>query len=288
MTAAIELSTLEDGTAEGESLARHQTIVDLVNAYNASATDIRRASALLDLATSRLDEAFANESAIDKVHLRTAYGRAVEFNPEEAIARLRLEVWAHLVERLEVRRFLSVRRAEELNRMLDDKSAEKLPDITVENVLAFARGLRSQVNDMLTEAVDEVFEWLRPRPHTRAGQLKTNTELEVGRKVILGYTVERAWTGKGFRVDYHREQNVRALENVFTALDGKGSITKTHHSRLADAIGSSGASGRGETEYFRFRCFGNRNVHLEFKRLDLLKKFNAIAGGKRLRPKPEE
>jgi len=51
------------------------------------------------------------------------------------------------------------------------------------------------------------------------------------------------------------------------------------------AIGQSGREGRGETPLFRFKAFRNQNVHLEFKRLDLLKRFNQIAGGRRLKPK---
>jgi len=290
MNAAIIPSDLEPGTDEGERISRHQTILQLVNAFNESASDIRRAAEFLESATSRLDTAFANDETTDKVQVRTRYGRAVEFDPQEAITRLRLEIWSHLVDRLEVRRFLSVRRATELHQMLDDKSEEKFPDITLENVLAFAQGLRSQVPQMLEEAVQEVFSWLRP-PRS---EYKTNTELEVGRRAILGYTVEWGWLGRGgkdeygYRVSYGREQQIRALENVFSALDGRGSVTETYNSKLADAIRASGASGKGETEYFRFKCYRNRNLHLEFKRLDLLERFNAIAGGMRLRPKADE
>jgi hypothetical protein len=288
--AAIELSDLEEGTAEGERLSQYRTIVDLVRTYETAVADIRTAFALLQGVGERMDAAFNLDEPFGRTYLRSHHGRPVEVSDRDAeatIARLRLDVWGHLVDRLEVRRFLSIQRATELDQMLQDKTSEKLPDITVDNVLAFARGLRSQVPDMLGEAVEEVFSWLRP-PRS---EYKTNTELEIGRRVILGYMVEWGWLGRtgvdqhGYRVTYGREQHLRALENVFTALDGKGSITKTYESRLADAI--RGPAGKGETEYFRFRCFRNRNLHLEFKRLDLLDRFNKIAGGRRLRPAAE-
>ena len=82
-------------------------------------------------------------------------------------------------------------------------------------------------------------------------------------------------------MDHYREQNIRAIDNVFHALDGNGTI-KSHRGPLIDAIEAS-KDGTGETEYFRFRCFRNRNLHLEFKRLDLVAKLNAVAGGMRLR-----
>jgi hypothetical protein len=127
----------------------------------------------------------------------------------------------------------------------------------------------------IEEAVQEVFEYLRPH-HSR---YKTNTEFEIGKRVIL-FALETKWGG-GFRVDHYREQHIRAIDNVFHALDGNGTI-KTHRGPLIDAI-EAAKNGTGETEYFRFRCFRNRNLHLEFKRLDLVAKLNAVAGGMRLR-----
>lgn len=47
---------------------------------------------------------------------------------------------------------------------------------------------------------------------------------------------------------------------------------------LVDAIGTSGIKGVGETEYFKFKCYKNGNLHLEFKRSDLVDTLNQIAG----------
>ena len=64
----------------------------------------------------------------------------------------------------------------------------------------------------------------------------------------------------------------------------KGQINKSHYSALHDAIVATPiTSGKGETEYFEFRAFRNGNLHLKVRRLDLLERFNALAGGKRLR-----
>lgn len=134
---------------------------------------------------------------------------------------------------------------------------------------------------MLGEAVEEVFDWLRPRN----SRYKTNTEFEIGPKVILAYVVGDvdSWTTH-YRVDHRYQKDLVALENVFSALDGRGSIAKgSWQSELADAINQTPVNvGRGETRYFKFRCFKNRNLHLEFKRPDLVDKLNQIAGGMRL------
>jgi hypothetical protein len=108
--------------------------------------------------------------------------------------------------------------------------------------------------------------------------------------VILTYALEDpSWQGK-FRVNYRYNAEFVALENVFTALDGKGMIAKgSWQSRLADAINTTSIDvGRGETDYFEFRCFRNRNLHLKFKRMDLVERLNQMAGGMRLRDKRGE
>jgi hypothetical protein len=65
-------------------------------------------------------------------------------------------------------------------------------------------------------------------------------------------------------------------------LTGRGSVLKSHNGPLYDAITDS-SDGTGETEYFKFKCFKNQNLHVEFKRLDLVARLNAVAGGARLR-----
>jgi hypothetical protein len=63
-------------------------------------------------------------------------------------------------------------------------------------------------------------------------------------------------------------------------LDGKG-VPGGYASPLMDAIQTS-RTGTGETDYFEFRCCVNRNLHITFKRLDLVKQLNAVAGGNAL------
>ena len=88
--------------------------------------------------------------------------------------------------------------------------------------------------------------------------------------VGLGYS------GKPFRVNYSKDQHILALDSVFSLLDGKGPI-RDYKSPLREAIDA--CDGKGETTYFRFKCYRNGNLHLEFKRLDLVKQLNGLAVG---------
>jgi hypothetical protein len=126
-----------------------------------------------------------------------------------------------------------------------------------------------------------VFEWLRPHN----SDYKRNSEYEVPEKVVLTWMVERKYfANSGYKVMYRQSQKLTAMENVFNALDGKGQISKSWKSELEQAIDALPAGvKRGETSLFEFTCHKNKNLHLTFKRADLLARFNQMAGGKRLR-----
>lgn len=202
-------------------------------------------------------------------------------SPEEIIASVRHEAWRAMVERMEVRRVLSVKRAREIDQALKDGhmiDGSPLPEITAERILEMVQSFSMNLNDFLAQAVKEVFDFLRP-----GGWYVTNVmgKCEIADRVILQYMIDRRYGG-GFRVRFSREAEVRALDNVFHLLDGAGT-TKSHYGELFDAISQS-PTGAGETTYFEFKCYKNGNLHLKFKRPDLVKKLNAIAGGANLKP----
>lgn len=271
-------------------LVPRATVREMVAAFERAERDVRAAFAQIVEAERAVNAAFGNVESHQSIRV-SACGDQWRDNFKDIDAAVEImtrAAWRSIVDRLELRRFMSIKRWEELQAQLGDRSHhrhEKLPPITEQNVAVFADRHLAQARDYLKEAVDEVFELLRPRGWTRAGQLKTNTEMEVGERVILSYMVDAGFRAGSFRVTYsgNRSQQLTALENVFSALDGRGEISKGHNSLLQTAIEASDA-GEGETDFFAFRCCKNGNLHLRFKRLDLLARFNQIAGGKRLRP----
>lgn len=261
-----------------EQLARRTTVSELVRVYQRACADVREAFARIHAAEKSLNEVFTLDET-GQMSVRANHWPVRWNDPEHSIEALKRDAWRAIVERLELRRMLSITRAAQLDQQLD---RGELPDITVENVEAFAKGYAGQLSELLEESVREVYDWLRPRAGTERADYKTNSVIDVGRKVVLTYVTEPGWSS--WHVHHTTSARLTALENVFTALDGKGSITKGYYSELETAIRGAGKDGRFETAYFAGRCFRNRNVHLTFKRSDLLAKFNAIAGGKNLRP----
>jgi hypothetical protein len=254
------------------------TVEAIVRAYSTAEETIEAscaaiAGAVRDVNTTLGSLGFTREFEFGRVQ----HGQRVEFEePDEHIHQMRRQLWSSLVERLEIRRMVSIARAKELNKWLDTTTEA----VTYESVMGLFRNYVEQLPDMLAEAVGEVYEFVRPR----MSKLKTNTQYELGPKVILSGWVDGSFMG-GLRPNYHRADEYRALENVFTALDGKGQITKSYRGELGDAVEKSSRENdyRGETTYFRFRACKNGNLHLEFKRADLVAKFNQMAGGRRLK-----
>lgn len=260
------------------SLVSRSTVSELVAVFVAAVADVRAAFASIHAAEARVNAVFTLGE--DRRGIRVDAGRGhyhSDFSSaDDAVARMSRQAWGCIVSRLELQRMMSIRRYEELQ---NDLEKAVLPEITEDNVIAFVQGYCASIPEMIAEAVDEVFNWLRPE----RSKYKTNTELEIGRRVILGWIIETGYGASKYRVNYRRTQHLMALENVFHALDGKGMVSKTGRSELQMAIESS-PTGKGNTDLFVFTAHKNGNMHLEFLRPDLLKKFNMMAGGMRLRP----
>lgn len=255
-------------------IAKRETITALVGVYQQAAQEIEKAYAMLATAQSRLRSAFLDSPGYRfDTNDRNNFDRVGKKASDAILKRIKRDAWSVIVERMEFRRMLSVKRRDELDQQLEKG---ELPELTEENIFAMLETSVANADTYLEEAIKEVFDYLRPR----RSPYKTNTEFEIGKRVILAYAVERTCGGK-FRVYYRRNDFITALDNVFSLLDGKGPV-KTYHGPLTDAI-SETTDGKGETEYFRFKCFMNGNLHLEFKRLDLLAKLNAVAGGNTLK-----
>lgn len=262
---------------KGEGLAVRNTIPVLVRIYQQAEADIRQGFALIKGAEDNLNQAFSEEGH-ESIRVQPKYSHSsLSFDrPEDSLEAIQRTIWRCLVDRLELRRFMSIKAWDDLVRQIDEGP---VMDVTEENLTAMAEQFKNKLPEMLEAAVQEVFDWLRPRRNT----YKTNSQFEVGKRVILSHIIDAGWNDN-WDVDYHYRQHLTALENVFSALDGKGQVTKDHQSQLEQAIRKLPRSVTvGETPYFRFKCYINRNLHLEFRRLDLLDRFNKTAGGKRLR-----
>jgi hypothetical protein len=261
-------------------LIKRDTVAQLVENFETAVSDITQAYHLLHTARNRLNASFGMGQRIHSFDvLPHGYHHGATLSNDslnQVMVQIKLDAWRVLIERMELRKLLSIARRNELDKQLSD--GKGLPDITLENVWGMFESAVSNVDRYMEEAVLEVFEFLRPP----SSNYKTNSEYEIGRRVVLKWYVEPNWSKSGFNVRYSYDAQLTALDNAFLRLDGKG-IVSTYHGPTHDAIKQAGSDGVCETDYFKLRCYLNGNLHLEFKRLDLLQRLNAIAGGARLR-----
>lgn len=268
-------------------LTLHNSLDAMVTSYERTRALITKGFAAIEAARAEFNAHFALGGGIaDKldVHGSSYHYSRIDPTPDHALKELKRKAWEVIVERLELRRVMSISAWEELSKAIADGT--DLPEITHENVMAFGR---DNVNPralerMMTAAIAEVFEWLRPHN----SRYKRNSEYEIPERLALTCVVDHGYGSNSFRVEWrqHRDpqQHLIALENVLRYLDGRGQIARSHKSDLQQAIEKVRPGELGSTEFFEFRCYKNLSLHLRWKRPDLLRLLNQRAGGMRVRP----
>jgi len=255
-------------------IAKRETLSAMIGTYKKAVIEVEDAYSILEGAQKRLRAVFLDAPGYRFGTISRNCTEVGKVASDRIAAEIKKDAWAVIVDRMELRRLLSIQRRNELDNQIQKG---ELPELTEENVMALFETSAANVNTYLEESVKEVFEYLRPHN----SQYKTNTEYELGRKVILSWVVEKGYNRGKFRLNHHRDKYLTALDNVFAMVDGKPPV-KTYYGELCDAINDS-PDGNGQTQYFKFKCYLNGNLHLEFIKPELVAKLNAIAGGNRLR-----
>lgn len=262
-----------------DELIKTQTAEEMVEAYTIASKEIEEAYLILSAAEKRLNAAFGDYSHYGRFETIPTNG-SIRWNKDEPLElvdrikdKLNRAAWQRIVEKIQIFPRMSTKRKEELVERLEKG---ELPDLTVENIFALLNHYLQEAETIQIELIKEAFDLLRPR----RDEYKTNDKYVVGKKVILSWMVEQQWTGGGFRVGYYHQNDLVSLDRAFHILDG-APTPDAYDSPLTDAISTS-PDGAGETEYFEFKCYKNRNLHITFKRLDLVERLNAVAGGANL------
>lgn len=257
-------------------LVKRKTLAAMVQAYNDSVADIREGYRLLDQAKERLVSAFddgngycfdTNPRSIDHCYGGNTW-------TDRVLNKIKCAAWRKLMGKMNLKKYLSSKRARELDAQLEKPS--ELPVIDTDTIIGMIENASSNLDDYIVEAVVEVFDMLRPRRGW--DDYKTNDVFQVGPKVILTAFYPNQWGNKP-HIDHGREQDFRNLDNVFHLLDGKGPVS-SHYGPLVDATrGAEVEFGEWhKTVYFEFKIFKNGNIHIKFRRLDLVEELNRRGG----------
>ena len=239
-----------------------------------------------------------SERCADTRRLKENYAKALEYLdgvplpydcrvpglPDECLE-IERHAWRKFIDNLHLREVLSIEARTKLDKQLDEHrrgygSEQPLPPFTEENVFGFFKQTCANIPNLINEALQEVFKWLTPSQ--RWTGCKTSNEFKIGKKVVLCYVASTCYSG-GLQVDYNRRAQVDALGNALFMLDGKGvrknTCDKEQDRKLVgsytDAWDHDWHQHRPyEDDYLTAKAFHNRNVHITFKRLDLIEKIN--------------
>ncbi len=272
------------------SLALRHTIGAMVLTFAESEREIRACFAKMVETEQRLVDTFGGHMSIEAGHHGTSFQR-----PDDTMRDLRRHAYQRLAEKLEIRRAMSIRAAEELDYRLGIKqnslTVRDFPELTEANVWAWFEPYAVTIPEMFAEAMREVWDWLRPREPSRWDKdYKTNhaSRLVLGEHLILTGIVERGYGRDRWRLCDYAAPRLLALENTFSMLDGKGGISKTYRGAVSDAIAAATGNDFDAGPYFKGKVYKNGNMHLSFKRMDLVRELNKRAGGMNFKPGPEE
>lgn len=195
---------------------------------------------------------------------------------------VRADFWRRTLNLREVQSRLTKKKQEEFEHALNERCHM---DFTENNIRHFVLNLIGSYEQTLTDAVLECFDFMtrhgyrgesiwEKNVHYFSGW-KTNDAFKVGKRVVLPLGYESTFRGwSGWDLSYQAEPRVRDIDLVFSYFDGGG-----HHVALQDAIKAAFAKGEssGESTYFKFTCHKKGTLHLAFKDLDILRRFNVVA-----------
>ena len=177
--------------------------------------------------------------------------------------RLDADAWGFLRDVSGLRNLMDARSLSAFSEQIEKEP----PALTMENVQATFSQFRENAGAIFERGVVAVFEGL-------STHYKTNSKLAFGRRVILNAALnEYGWNYR--LVD---EAAVNDLDRIFHLLDKREA--PDFRGGAAARVGTQRRKVRGrfevDTTYMHLRAFANGNLHITFKRADLMDQMNAI------------
>lgn len=253
-----------------QGVIKRDALLILVKNYKDAINDVKTAFALLERASKTLQttfgENYASFSLVPQMRYESTYEAMHKYIKKEA--------WRTLIDRFEFKKFMS---SKKINKLDESLASNTIPDIEVSTVLEIIEGMSNDIQDNLVDMVREVMDILTPGKNQwdKYATNKKNSISKLGNKVILEWCIEFFYDR--FQVTETGYKRLMCIEKVFHTLDGKG-VPKGYRSPLIDAINATRfESPAGETDYFIYKCHKNNNLHLEFKRIDLVDQINLLA-----------
>jgi hypothetical protein len=251
--------------AENVNIIPRGSIADLVQEYEAICAMVDESWSLLKQADARLKRAIGGDDRYSGDLCTWKLNH--EFGAIKPA--LKRKFWDHVIARSGIKNVMhhQVRRELE-NQMRHDQT---MPAFSTEVIHATLYGWAESSQDVFTQMCQETFKLMLPW----RGKYKTNKLHRIDKRIVM----EGAMGWYTASVGEYATEKLRDLDRIFHQLDSKTPPEYPHD--LVSVINDEARlkNEDAETEYFYARWFKNKNIHLTFKRLDLLAEFNRIGAG---------
>lgn len=189
----------------------------------------------------------------------------------EVTKNLDQNIWERLILTSGIEKLMDKQAHEEFRKSL----VKDMPPVSADAVAATLEQLRMDARTIFLRGLANCFSGLDRRFRSHDG-------FKIGSRIVLTYAMDRygSWSR------YEREVEFRDVERVFRTLDGKehvdryggiiGAIEKARQVAREGVKWDKAVTFVAEDDYFRVRIFGNGNMHVWFKRNDLVRRANLL------------
>jgi hypothetical protein len=236
-----------------KDLALPTTLTDLLRA---------RDSALAKFADARrsLDEAMALLDQCGR-HLMP-YGAKIADDEKKVRSELDHKMWHRAFDLTGFKQLMDAEAIAQFEKSL----CPVPPEFTEGTIRATFIDLQIKSGEMFRRGVFNVFRYLSDTYRTNAAE-----PFRIGRKVVMTGMVNGSYR-RGLCIDHGRSSDkLNDIDRVFQTLDGKKFEPRTLESEMNAAFELGEVF---ENDNYRAKAFKNGNLHVEFKRQDLLDKVN--------------
>lgn len=190
--------------------------------------------------------------------------RGAQFAEDEqrAISELDRAMWRRAFDLTGFKQLMDAEAVSEFERSLSPAP----PEFSDSNIRATFIDLHGRAGVMFRRGVVNVFRGL-------SDDYKTNSAspFKVGRKIVMGYMVGPCFR-RGLQVRYgHASDKLNDIDRIIQTIDGHQFKPRELEYALNASLENSEVF---ESDYYRIKGFKNGNLHLEFKRQDLLEGLN--------------
>jgi hypothetical protein len=239
------------------SLALPTTLNDLL---------LARDNALRLIADARRNIEMAKETLEQHGRYLMPHGAQIADDDQKVRRQLNDSMWRRAFDLTGFKQLMDAQAVAEFERSL----CPEPPEFTEANMRATFIDLQINAGQMFRRGVFNVFRYLSDDYRTNASE-----PFRIGRKVVMSWMVGLS-SRRGLSIKYGTSSDkLNDLDRVFVTLDNKPFQPRTLESAMNTAFEQGEVF---ESDYYRAKAFKNGNMHVEFKRQDLLDKVNEQIG----------